>query len=153
MLRRWPNAPGAGSWAIALLLGALVAAAPVVNATGHPPRSAFLILPEATPPPRIDMDVEALGGGRYLLILHVSAFVFTALCVADADAVPVGHAHVHVNGVKVASAYAPIIEIGPLTPGTHDVDVVLRGQDHRAIVARGGLVQHRVRITVGSGPA
>jgi hypothetical protein len=81
-------------------------------------------------------------------VLHASDFVFTELCVVEAEALPVGHAHVHVNGEKVASAYNPVVEIGPLAPGTHTIDVVLRGQDHRPIISRSSLVQDRIQITV-----
>ena len=125
-----------GPFAIALLLTSLVIAGPIVNAKERPPRSVFLVLPQATTPPEVQIHSTALGGGRYLLMLHASEFVFTELCVADAEALPVGHAHVHVNGEKVASAYNPVIEIGPLEPGIHSIDVVLRGQDHRPIIAR-----------------
>lgn len=140
-----------GPCIIALLLATLVIAAPIVNAKGRPPRAVFLILPETVTPPEVSIEAEALGKGRYLLTLHASAFVFTDLCVTDADAIPVGHAHVHVNGEKVASAYAPIIEIGPLSPGQHKIDVVLRGQDHRPIFAQDALVQSRIQINVPSG--
>lgn len=137
---------------IALLLGTLVIAAPIVNAKGRPPRAVFLILPDTIAPPTVDLQADAIGGGRYRLYLNTRAFVFTDLCVPEADAVPIGHAHVHVNGTKVASAYVPVIEIGPLAPGTHLIDVVLRGQDHRPIIGRDGLAQGGVRITVPVGP-
>lgn len=133
---------------IALLLATLVIAAPIVNAKGRPPRAVFLILPDTVTPPQVNIEAKAIGDGRYLLTLHASAFVFTDLCVLDADAVPVGHAHVHVNGEKVASAYTPIVEIGPLAPGQHVIDIVLRGQDHRPIIAQNALVQSRISLSV-----
>ena len=141
-----------GPCIIALLLGSLVIAAPIVNAKGRPPRAVFLILPDAITPPTVNIEAEALGAGRYRLSLDTTEFMCTELCVPEAEAVPVGHAHVHVNGVKVASAYFPTIEIGPLAPGTHVIDVVLRGQDHRPIVGRDGLAQSVVNITVPGGP-
>ncbi|MFL4470577.1 hypothetical protein ACERZ8_12060 [Tateyamaria armeniaca] len=141
-----------GPCLIALLLTTLVIAAPIVNAKGRPPRAVFLILPDTATPPMVDVQAQAMGGGRYLVTLDTTAFMFTEICVSDAAAIPVGHAHVHVNGQKVASAYAPIVEIGPLAPGTHEIDVVLRGQDHRPLVARNGLVQGRIQITVPTGP-
>lgn len=137
-----------GSVAIALFLASLVIVAPIVNAKDRPPSAVFLILPQSATPPEVQIQSTALGGGRYLLMLHASDFVFTALCVADAEALPVGHAHVHVNGEKVASAYNPVIEIGPLEPGVHTIGVVLRGQDHRPIIAQNRLVQDRIQIAV-----
>ncbi len=141
-----------GPCIIAALLASLVVAAPIVNAKGRPPRAVFLILPDTMTPPEVTVRTQAVGNGRYLLTLDAAAFVFTDLCVADAEAVPVGHAHVHLNGQKVASAFTPVVEIGPLEPGTHAVDVVLRGQDHRPIIARDGLVQARIQIKVPAGP-
>ena len=123
MLRRFYMKAAFAPCILAILLGSVVFAAPIVNGNGRPPRAVFLILPETVTPPEVSIEAEALGKGRYLLTLHASAFVFTDLCVTDADAIPVGHAHVHVNGEKVASAYAPIIEIGPLSPGQHKIDV------------------------------
>ncbi|WP_299658009.1 hypothetical protein [uncultured Tateyamaria sp.] len=138
---------------IALLLGTLVVAAPIVNAKGRPPRTVFLILPDAVTPPTVNVQAEAIGGGHYHLYLETEAFMFTEVCVAEAEAVPIGHAHIHVNGKKVASAFFPVINIGPLDAGTHVIDVVLRGQDHRPIVGRDGLAQGLVHITVPVGPA
>lgn len=141
-----------GPCIIAFVLGTLVIAAPIVNAKGRPPRTVFLILPDTVAPPTVQVRADALGNGRYRLYLDTAAFVFTDICVADADAVPVGHAHVHVNGAKVASAYTPVVDIGPLEPGTHVIDVVLRGQDHRPIIGRDGLVQGHAHITVFDRP-
>jgi len=137
---------------IALLLSVLVIAAPIVNAKGRPPRAVFLILPETVTPPALTVEASALGQGRYLLTLHAAHFAFTDICLTDADAIQLGHAHVHVNGQKVASAFTPVLAIGPLPPGTHAIDVVLRGQDHRPLIAAGALIQHRLQITVPTGP-
>ncbi len=144
---------GPGPCAIALLLATLVIAGPIVNSKGSPPHSVFLNLPQSATPPEVHIQTTALGGGRYLLMLHASAFVFTEVCVTDAEALPIGHAHVHVNGEKVASAYTPVVEIGPLETGVHTIDIVLRGQDHRPIIARNGLVKSSVQITVPVGSA
>ena len=133
---------------IAILLATLVVVGPIVNTKGRPPRAVFLVLPQSATPPEVRIETRTIGDGRYLLMLHTSDFVFTELCVVDAEALPIGHAHVHVNGVKVASAFTPMIEIGPLEPGAHSIDVVLRGQDHRPIIAENGLVQDRIRIEV-----
>ncbi|MEL6466442.1 MAG: hypothetical protein AAFQ58_15870 [Pseudomonadota bacterium] len=138
---------------IAMLLSTLVIAAPIVNAKGRPPRAVFLVLPDAVAPPTVNLRAEAIGDGRYRLHLDTEAFMFTEICVPEADAVPIGHAHVHVNGEKVASAYFPVVDIGPFAPGLHLVDVVLRGQDHRPIIGRDGLVQGRIKIAVPREPA
>lgn len=138
---------------LSLLLGSMVVTAPMVNSLGRPPGSVFLVLPEDAVVPEVALQVEALGGGRFLLHLDARAFTFTDLCVSQAEAAPVGHAHVHVDGKKVASAFMPVIEIGPLAPGDHVIDVVLRGQDHRPLVTKNGLVRAITEVSVRGGRA
>lgn len=133
---------------ISLLLATLAAAAPLVNSKGAPPRSVFLRLPSDTLQPALDLDLRPQEDGRFLLRIVTRNFTFTDICVSDADAVPVGHAHVIVDGVKVASAYDPVVVIGPLAPGAHEITVVLRGQDHRALLGEDGLVKADVTIEV-----
>jgi len=44
-----------------------------------------------------------------------------------------------------------VIDLDPLEPGRHDVTVVLRGQDHRALLGRHGLIKAEAVVTVGKG--
>ncbi|MEX0310532.1 MAG: hypothetical protein AB3N17_09820 [Tateyamaria sp.] len=148
MVRSFLSRLSLGPCVIALVLGTLVIAAPIVNAKGRPPRTVFLILPDTIAPPTVTVRADATGDGRYRLHLETAGFEFTDICVNEADPIAVGHAHVHVNGIKVASAYVPVIDIGPLEPGTHRIDVVLRGQDHRPIIGRDGLVQGVIELVV-----
>ena len=138
---------------MALMLGALVIAVPIVNSASRLPKSVFLILPEEVEPPRVALNATPLGNGRYRISLDADDFQFTETCVASAERLPIGHAHIHVDGKKVASAYQPIVEIGPLAPGEHVIDAVLRGQDHRALVAQDKLVRGILQISVPAGPA
>lgn len=147
----WTTARSSSALLVALLLGVIVAFAPLMNAKGKPPRSVFHVLPNEVSQPEIALQAKALGGGRFRLFLDATAFTFTELCVAHANAAAIGHAHVHVDGQKVASAYLPVIEIGPLPPGDHVIDVVLRGQDHRPLVAQQGLVRAVTDVSVPGG--
>lgn len=133
---------------VALLLATLAAAAPLVNSKGAPPRTVFLRLDSTVPQPAVSMDLRQTEGGRVMVRIHTRNFTFTEICLTDADAVPVGHAHVIVDGVKVASAFHPVVEIGPLEPGVHDVTVVLRGQDHRALLGDHGLLKVDASIDI-----
>ena len=133
---------------LAFLLGALVIAAPVVNASARLPRSVFLVLPKTAPPPEVSFTVRKLDRGRVRLFIETSGFQFSALCVTTADAQPLGHAHVIVRGKKVASAYTPVVDLGPLPAGLHRVTVVLRGQDHRALVGPRGLIQFTQTVRI-----
>lgn len=133
---------------LAALLLSLGLTAPVLNAMERLPASVFLTIPDGAPVPTIAVTTEPLTGGRYRLHLEARHFVFTDVCLNHATSSLEGHAHVHVNGQKVASAFTPWVELGPLPPGVHQIDVVLRGQDHRPLASQEGLIRAEVTITV-----
>lgn len=133
---------------VAALLATLAAGVPSINLAADPPRAVFLKLPGHVPQPTVSMQAHQASSGRWLLEIHASKFRFTDLCVTDAAAIPVGHAHVIRDGVKVASAYQPVVDLGVLAPGSHRITVVLRGQDHRALVGREGLISAVTEIVV-----
>ncbi len=133
---------------VAGFLGSLAIGAPSYNAQNTAPRSVFLTLPTDLPEPEIKMTVSQDASGHWQLRLDVSAFQFTTLCVSDAEAVPIGHAHIIRDGIKIASAYHPIVDLGRLAPGRHRISVVLRGQDHRALLGQDGLLQKQIIIAV-----
>ena len=132
----------------AVLLSGLSVAAPVVNAAGHPPRTVFLELPADRPLPTVSLSASTAPAGGLRLEIETTGFHFTEVCLSQADAVPVGHAHILVDGAKVASAYGPLVDIAALPPGRHVIEVVLRGQDHRALTGPDGLIKAGLRIDV-----
>ncbi len=131
----------------ALYLGIAIAA-PSYNAQQIAPRSVFLTLPDTLPAPELSLNLEPLASGRWRLTVEAAHFQFTELCVAEASALPVGHAHIIVNGEKVASAYQPIIDLDLEGEGLHQITVILRGQDHRALIGKDGLIAASMRIVV-----
>lgn len=133
---------------VAMLLATLAVGAPLVNAVAGPPRSVFLQLPSDLPEPQVGLAAERLPTGHWQVRIDAEAFRFTDLCLTEAAAIPVGHAHVILNGVKVASAYHPVVDLGDLPPGRHHIEAVLRGQDHRALVGRQGLIKADLVIAV-----
>ncbi|KIT17191.1 hypothetical protein [Jannaschia aquimarina] len=148
MMRRILSRPFAPVLALAGLLTSLAVAAPIYNAGGGAPRAVFLELPARLPEPEVALRADPLPSGRWRLTLAARHFRFTDICVLEAEAVPLGHAHIVHDGVKLAAAYAPIVDIGPLPPGRHRIEAVLRAQDHRAILGRGGLIKGAVVIEV-----
>lgn len=130
------------------LLGSLAIGAPVYNAQHTAPRSVFLSLPAEIAEPSVTLSAERRASGRWVLRIDAVGFQFTQICLTEADPIPVGHAHIIVDGVKVASAYHPIIELGALPPGRHRVRAILRGQDHRALLGERGLIGAEVIIDV-----
>ena len=133
---------------IGALLSGLAVAAPVYNAAQGAPRSVFLELPPDQPAPAVSLRAARRPSGRWVLWVDTTDFQFTTVCLAEAAAVPVGHAHVIRNGVKIASAYHPVVDLGHLPPGEHQISAVLRGQDHRALLGRGRLLQGKITINV-----
>jgi hypothetical protein len=138
---------------LGMILLALTVCVPIVNASAPLPRALFLTLPEESPEPRLSLAARPGPDGRWTLVIATAGFEFTALCIANARAVPRGHAHVIKDGVKLASAYMPWLDLGPLPAGHHEIRVVLRGQDHRALVGRGGLIEARLTLEVPDSPA
>jgi hypothetical protein len=140
---------GASAFVAALLVGLAVAGA-AHNKTADAPRSVFHRLPDHLPEPQMTISVQQLPSGIWRVSLDVSAFQFTDLCLFDAKALPIGHAHVIHNGVKIASAYQPLVDLGRLPPGRHRISAVLRGQDHRALLGKHGLIKAEVVIVIPS---
>jgi hypothetical protein len=135
---------------VAALLAGLSVGAPLVNARAGPPAALFLALPPGTPEPRLTLTASAQPDGGWRLAIAATDFRFTETCLATAAAIPVGHAHVIVGERKLSSAYTPVAELGKLPPGEHNVRVVLRAQDHRALLGSRGLIQAAITISVPS---
>ncbi|MEL6207216.1 MAG: hypothetical protein AAFR47_18140 [Pseudomonadota bacterium] len=133
---------------LASMMLALAMLTPYVNAASGPPRSVFLLLPETEPAPQVDLVIHVTDTGELDLMIVTTGFRFTTTCMPEAAAIPVGHAHIHVDGVKVASAYHPRVLLSGLTPGVHQINVVLRGQDHRALVTAGGLIAKGMSVEI-----
>jgi hypothetical protein len=134
--------------AVGCILVAVALGVPVVNANAGPPRALFLALPADLPEPRVSLSAAQDSDGSWRLKIDATDFQFTDLCVANAAAMPRGHAHVIEGDAKRASAYAPELILGHLAPGRHEFRVVLRGQDHRAMVGRGGMIEASLVLSI-----
>ncbi len=137
---------GAAGLLAALMLG-LTLVLPGVNAAGRPPSAVFLVLPEEAIQPTVDLAATRGDDGRWQVRIGTTGFTFTEVCRTVATAEPVGHAHLIVDGVKVGSPKSPLAEVGRLGPGRHVIRVVLRGQDHRALIGRDGLIETAITVT------
>lgn len=137
---------------LAALLFGLALGVPIVNASAPLPRALFLTLPEGSPQPELTLAARRGADGRWWLEIEAARFEFSALCRANAEPVPRGHAHVIKDGAKRASAHAPHLDLGALPGGRHEFRVVLRGQDHRALVGRNGLIEARLILVIPADP-
>ena len=137
---------------LAPVLGLLLAIAvlvPHLNAEAGPPASVFVRLDPGQPDPRIEAQAYAASGGEWLLRLDVEGFAFTDICAVVERGEPLGHAHVYTGDRKIAAAYEPIVSLGKLAPGEHSFRIMLRAQDHRALVGSSGLIEQEINIVVG----
>ncbi|MEM8949585.1 MAG: hypothetical protein AAGA21_13650 [Pseudomonadota bacterium] len=131
------------------LLIAMLAVIPWLNAEAGPPASVFVMLDPKTPDPRIEADVTSLPTGEQLLRLDVDGFTFSKICAAVETNEPIGHAHIYAGKQKIAAAYEPIVSLGKLPKGEHSLRIMLRAQDHRALVGSEGLIEREITVVVG----
>lgn len=141
-------ARGSPTAALAGLLALLSLAAPLVNAAAGPPRALFVALAPETPEPTLSLSVARAPDGAWLLMIAAENFRFTELCRADAPAAPIGHAHVFAGETRIASAFGPVVDLGPLPPGRHRFRVMLRAQDHRVLVGQRGVIAAEISFIV-----
>ncbi len=114
----------------------------------QPPGTVFVEVPDGHKTPTMRLKSERAPNGEWLLRIETSNFAFTELCVNRTDRAQTGHAHVHEGDRKIGTAYVPVFSLGRLAPGRHEFLVMLRAQDHRAVVGGDGLIMERITITV-----
>lgn len=131
------------------LMATLALGAPVYNAENQAPRAVFLTLPDTAQVPTLAVTATK-HDGAWLLTLDTTGFTFTAFCLPTAEPAPIGHAHIILNGQKIGSAYVPIYDLGVLPPGLHRITVILRAQDHRALLGPHGLIEADLTLIVGA---
>lgn len=129
---------------LVLAMGAII---PALNATPGPPEEIFASLDPETPEPRIRAKVDPTQK-EWLLYLDVDGFAFSEICRATTSTKLVGHAHIYRGDEKVATAYEPIVSLGKLPVGDHVFRIMLRTEDHRALVGASGLIEREVTVVV-----
>ncbi len=85
------------------------------------------------PAPAISLNVQADGDGWTVQVV-TEQFSFTEDLVDGPHIPGTGHGHLYLGGVKLQRLYDPVARIGALPPGTHEVQVTLNTNDHRAYV-------------------
>lgn len=133
-----------------LALGALGVLAPHVNAAGGPPRSVFVAWPEEVPVPNPSISMRRTAGGGWVLDIKAEGFTFSDICQTVSGPQTSGHAHVYVGEQKIATAFAPRVWLDDLPAGTHEIRVVFRAQDHRALVGPDGMIFAATTLDTGA---
>jgi uncharacterized membrane protein YphA (DoxX/SURF4 family) len=93
-------------------------------------------------PITLDFHTKNLGEGRYQIEIETSNFEFSEFCIARAGSEPLlkGHVHVYADGIKVATAKSPIIEIGPFAKPPKTLTLSLNDSGHRFLIIGGKMV-------------
>lgn len=98
-----------------------------------------------TPVPQVSLAVAQDGTG-WLVSVVTQGFSF----VPDAEDGPhvagFGYGHVYLNGLKLQQLREPEFRIGALPAGTHEVQVTLTTNDHRAYFLGGAPITATARI-------
>jgi len=110
-----------------------------------------IIMPAAQlPTVRLTMHPEPDNG--WYLALATTHFTFAPGHAGGPAVTGEGHAHLYLDGMKIDRIYAPAEFMMPLTPGQHDVEVVLNSNDHRPYKGDDGrLAADRFRVVVPEG--
>ncbi|UWQ79661.1 hypothetical protein K3725_01220 [Leisingera sp. S132] len=138
--------------AAALVIGLVNYCVAETGVSEQVPRAVFLEVGQHEPLPGLQLRTEQAAGGEWLLHIDAIHFTFSDVCLVQASGTHTGHAHVYQGGEKVGTAFTPVFSLGRLEPGQHEFSVMLRAQDHRALIGPYGLIAARVKVTVPGPP-
>ncbi|WP_417728822.1 hypothetical protein [Roseovarius sp.] len=143
-------------------LGFLVAATSGVQLEGHDHGSAVhdhgahnhdgaahTTLTEAgTPAPSLTLSLHPDGPQSRNLYIAVENFAFDPEAVNGPYVSGRGHAHLYLNGVKIARAYSPWMQIDALPVGTHELRVTLNANDHTQLASGGAPIEATIEVVI-----
>ncbi len=98
--------------------------------------------------PVLSLDVSRDTAGGWNVHLEVDGFTFVPEQAGRPAVAGEGHAHLYVDDRKVARMYSPWHYLDTLSPGTHEVRVVLNTNDHQFYVHEGRPLEARRLIVV-----
>lgn len=98
--------------------------------------------------PTLAVTLKDSDAGGFILMLDTTRFRFAKEHVDDPHVTGEGYAQIYVDGKKIDRIYAPRYELKPLTPGVHDIEVGLYGNDHMIHTADGKPVSRRFVMLV-----
>ncbi len=101
-----------------------------------------------TEKPVLLLDVSRDSAGGWNVHLSVDGFTFVPEQAGRQAVAGEGHAHLYVDDRKVARMYSTWHYLDTLTPGTHEVRVVLNTNDHQLYVYDGRPLEARCTVVV-----
>ena len=101
-----------------------------------------------TPAPTVRIALHPDGAQSRNLHIDVTGFTFDPEGVNGPHVPGKGHAHVYVDGVKVARAYGPWMQLQALPVGPHDIRVALYTNDHSQLVSNGEPIEATAQVVI-----
>jgi len=115
----------------------------------HDHGTAHAVLTEAgTPAPVLTLTLHPDGVQSRNLHIGVENFTFDPEGVNGAAVPGRGHAHLYLNGVKVARAYGPWMQLDALPVGTHELRVTLNANDHTQLATDGVPIEATIAVVI-----
>jgi hypothetical protein len=111
--------------------------------------SAHATLTEAgTPTPMLDLTLHADGAQSRNLHIGVENFTFDPEGVNGPHMPGHGHAHLYLNGIKIARAYGPWMQLDALPVGSHELRVTLNANDHTQLAVGGVPIEATIAVVI-----
>lgn len=101
-----------------------------------------------TPAPLLRLTLHPDGPQSRNLHIGVENFVFDPEGVNGSHVPGRGHAHLYLNGIKIARAYGPWMQLDALPIGTHVLRVTLNANDHTQLASDGVPIEASLEVVV-----
>jgi hypothetical protein len=123
--------------------------AAVHDHAAHDHGTAHTALTEAgTPAPVLTLTLHPDGAQSRNLHIGVENFTFDPEGVNGVAVPGRGHAHLYLNGVKIARAYGPWMQLDALPVGTHELRVTLNANDHTQLATGGVPIEATIAVVI-----
>ena len=123
--------------------------AAVHDHAAHDHGTAHTALTEAgTPAPVLTLTLHPDGAQSRNLHIGVENFTFDPEGVNGPVVPGRGHAHLYLNGVKIARAYGPWMQLDALPVGTHELRVTLNANDHTQLAKDGMPIEAKIEVVI-----
>lgn len=97
---------------------------------------------------RLSLELHPDGPQSRNLHIRTTNFTFAPEAVNGPHVPGQGHAHIYVNGIKLARAYSPWMQLQALPKGDHVVRVTLNANDHGLLAVNGQPLEATLELTV-----
>ncbi len=123
--------------------------AAVHDHAAHDHGGAHATLTEAgTPAPVLRLTLHPDGAQSRNLHIEVENFTFDPEGVNGPVIPGRGHAHLYLNGIKIARAYGPWMQLDALPVGTHELRVTLNANDHTQLATDGVPIEATIAVVI-----